>query len=101
MIVDQPENLRENGHLSTEKLTPLEGRLLQQKPEMAPAIIKLKEILTEEIFHRAFDEVDNINQSQDKLLVIARNPLSRSFIERDTIPALKEAFQVKLVKVIG
>ena len=37
MIVDQPENLTGNPHLTTEKLTPLEERLLRDKPELGEA----------------------------------------------------------------
>ena len=101
MIVDQPENLKGNPHLTTEKRTPLEERLLRDKPELGEALGKLKASLDEEIFHRAFDEVENINRSGSKLLIVARNPLARSFIERDAIPALKEAFEVTRVQIIG
>ena len=94
------EDEDKNPYLSVEKLTPLEERL-NDKPGMTESLKKLKELIGEDKYEKFFSETKNINKRDDLLLIMADNFFHRSMIERDYIPAVKEAFNVKRVQIIG
>lgn len=89
-----------NPYLSVEKLTSLEMRM-KDKPDIFEGIGKLKEIIGEDVYKKYFSEIKNINKRDGLLLVLADNFFHRSMIERDYIPAMKEAFGVERIQIIG
>ncbi|WP_143272181.1 hypothetical protein [Anaerovibrio sp. JC8] len=90
-----------NVHLSSEAADPFDVRIKKEKPEMADGVDKLKDLIPEDIFNRAFKKIQTFNKRGDTLLIVSGGILERSFLERDCIPALKEAFGVSKVQIIG
>jgi len=86
--------------LSAEVMRPLEERIAEEKPALSGCLAKLRELLPKEVFDRSFAKVENLSKSGEALLIVT-NAMHRSFIERDCIGALKEAFGVKYVRVVG
>ncbi len=101
MYTSGKEDLKNNTSLSSVPLTALEERIAADKPELLESLTKLKSLLDEKTYRRCFEKVENMTRNATTLLIVARNPLQRSFIERDCIGALKEAFSVQYVKIIG
>lgn len=90
-----------NVHLSSEAAEPFDVRIKKEKPELAAGVDKLKELIPADIFNRAFPKIQTFNKRGDTLLIVSGGILERSFLERDCIPALKEAFGVSKVQIIG
>ncbi|KHM52451.1 MAG: hypothetical protein J6N55_11230 [Anaerovibrio sp.] len=90
-----------NAHLSSEAAEPFEVRIKRDKPELAQGVDKLLELVPEEIYKRAFKNIQTFNKRGDTLLIVSGGILERTFLERDCIPALKEAFGVTKVQIIG
>lgn len=90
-----------NTNLRAETRKSLEELLAVERPELLPAIREVKAKVGEAVYARSFSRVDNFNRRGEDLLIVVADALSRSFIERDCIPALKEAFGVKRVRVVG
>lgn len=90
-----------NPHLTVQEYTALETRVAEEKPHLSDALRRLKALLGEADFEKYINPLYNINQSGHKLLILAGSELRRSQIERACIPAIKEAFDVELVHVIG
>lgn len=93
--------LSENSNLTAEVAEAFDVRIKTEKPELADGVDKLKSLLDEEIFNRAFSKIQTFNKRGDTLLIVSGGILQRSFLERDCIPALKEAFEVNRVQIIG
>lgn len=89
-----------NPYLSMEILTPLESRM-QEKPEMLAGLNKLKELIGEERYKKYISTIKNMNKRDGMLLVLAESFFQRSMMERECIPAMKEAFDVNRVQIIG
>ncbi len=79
-------HLTGNGHLSAEAADAFEVRMVREKPELAEGIRQLQELLEPEVY---------------TLLIVSGGIMQRTFLERDCIPALKEAFGVKRIQIIG
>ena len=94
------EDNDKNPYLSVETLTPLENRM-KEKPEMLEGLTKLKELIGEDKYKKYISDIKNMNKSNGLLLVLADNTFQRSMMERECIPAMKEAFDVKRVQIIG
>ena len=101
MQLEYKELLTGDKNLRQERLTPLEERIEREKPELLAPLRRVREQMDEKAYHRALDEVETLNRRGDDLLIVARDTRSRTFIERDAIPALKQAFAVKRVRVVG
>ena len=86
--------------LSAEVMRPIEERIAEEKPALSGCLAKLRELLPTEVFDRSFAKVENLSKNGEALLIVT-NAMHRSFIERDCIGALKEAFGVKYVRVVG
>ncbi len=86
--------------LTAEVMRPIEERIAEEKPALSGGLTKLRELLPKEVFERSFSKVENLSRSGEALLIVT-NAMNRSFIERDCIDALKEAFGVRYVRVVG
>ena len=89
-----------DGTLTAEVMRPLEERIAEEKPALSGGLAKLRELLPKDVFDRSFAHVENLSKSGESLLIVT-NAMRRSFIERDCIGALREAFGVKHVRVVG
>lgn len=94
-------HLTGNAHLYAEENTDFVERLKVDRPELAAGADKLRDLLPAEVYARAFSRIQTFNKRGDTLLIVSGGILQRSFLERDCIPALKEAFEVKKVQIIG
>lgn len=90
-----------NPHLKSEKLEPFEVRIKRDKPELSAGVDRLKELLDKQVYENAFERIQTFNKTDDRLLIVSGGLLQRTFLERDCIPALKEAFGVSKVQIIG
>jgi hypothetical protein len=91
----------ENPYLSAEKMLPLAQRIEKERPQLKAGLEKLRELLGEERFEKNISSLVNLTKNNNTLLVVAKNMLQRSAIERECIKELKEAFSVQFVKVVG
>ena len=89
-------HLMGNIHLKAEATEDFVQRIQREQPELAEAVAKLKELLPEEVYQRAFSNIQTFNRRGDNLLIV-----SGGILQRDCIPALKEALGVKRVQIIG
>ena len=100
MYIDNREELGADQMRTAEIMRPLADRIAEEKPELKDGIAKLREFLTPDVYDRSFDQVETFTKSGDMLLIVT-DAMRRSFIERDCIGALKEAFGVKYVRVVA
>lgn len=94
-------HLMGNVHLSAQEAGDFAQRIIKEHPELQEGVEKLLKLLPEEVYQRAFSKIQTFNRRGDALLIVSGGILQRSFLERDCIPALKEAFNVKKVQIIG
>jgi hypothetical protein len=90
-----------NEHLSVMPFTSLEQRIAASKPHLLAGLLKLREILGEESFEKYINPLHNLSRNDTALLVLAGSAHARTHIVRECIPALQEAFSVRVVRVIG
>lgn len=100
-IMFDKNHLMGNSHLSAEAAEPFEVRIAREKPELAEGIAKLKASIPEDVYKRAFENIQTFNVRGNALLIVSGGILQRTFLERDCIPALKKAFGVTRVQIIG
>ena len=86
-------------HLSA--VTPLEARLAAKSPELAEGLKKLRSLVGEEAYEKQIAELPNLTRNAQSLLIVAKNFMQRSLLERDFIPKFKEAFGVADVRVVA
>ncbi len=82
------------------EFTPIEERIKAERPQLADGMTKLRDILGEDIYNKRVASLVNITRSGETLMVVAGSFMERSMLERDCIPALKEAFGVAKVRVV-
>lgn len=100
MYVDNREELVADQMRTAEIMRPLAERIVEEKPELKDSIAKLRELLPQDVYDRSFAKVETFTKSGDVLLIVT-DAMRRSFIERDCIGALKDAFGVKYVRVVA
>ncbi|WP_297963828.1 hypothetical protein [uncultured Anaerovibrio sp.] len=100
MYAETRNDWMDNGALHSEVMRPLEERLADTKPELVEPLQKTREMVGQEVYDRAFKTVETFNRAGDTLLIVVGNPRERSFLERDCIDALKNAFGVKKVRIV-
>jgi len=88
-----------NPHLSAEMLSPIEGRVTSEK--LREGLENLREILGQEKYDRYIAPLHSIARNADSMLIRAANMRERTLLERECLPAIKDAFQVRIVRIIG
>ena len=86
--------LARDAKVVTVPFSPLELRMSKEKPYLMEGLAKLREKLGEDDFKRLISKVHNINLSGD------RSELHRTNIERECLPHIAEAFNVKFIRVV-
>lgn len=92
--------LAKDARVVTVPFTPLEQRMAKEKPYLMEGLAKLKESLGEDSFKRLISNVHNINLSGPRIMLVADNELHRTYIERECLPAIAEAFNVTNIRVV-
>lgn len=72
----------------------------KEKPYLMEGLAKLREKLGEDDFKRLISKVHNINLSGDRIMIVAESELHRTNIERECLPHIAEAFNVKFIRVV-
>lgn len=85
----------------TVPFTPLEERMLVEKPYLMEGLGKLRELLGPEKFKKYISSVHNINKSGKAIMLIANSEIHRTNLERECIGAIMEAFDVDNVRVVA
>ena len=85
----------------TVPFTPLEERMLLEKPYLMEGLGKLRELLGPEKFKKYISTVHNINKSGKAIMLIANSEMHRTNLERECIGAIMEAFDVDNVRVVA
>lgn len=80
--------------------TPLEERMAVEKPLVMEKLQILKEILGEEKFQRHISKVHNINYDGERIMIVVAKELDRTNIERECLPSIVKAFEVKSIRVV-
>lgn len=93
--------LSDNKNLKTEVSESFHIRMKKEKPELSESVDLLMELLPDDVYARAFNNIQTFNKRGDMLLIVSGGIRQRTFLERDCIPALKEAFKVKKIQIIG
>lgn len=81
--------------------TPLEERMVVEKPELMDGLSKLRELLGTEKFRKYISTVHNINKSGNKIMFIADTEIHRTHLERECVEAIEKAFDVEYVRVVA
>lgn len=89
-----------NPHTKMVEFTPIEERIKAERPQLAGGMARLRSILGEDIYNKRVASLVNITRSGETLMVVAGSFMERSMLERDCIPAFKEAFGVAKVRVV-
>lgn len=89
-----------NPHTKMVELTPIEERIKEERPELADGMDRLQTILGEDVYRKRISSLVNITRSGETLMVVTSTFMERSLLERDCIPALKEAFGVSRVRIV-
>lgn len=85
----------------TVPFTPLEERMLVEKPYLMEGLGKLRELLGPEKFKKHISSVHNINKSGKAIMLIANSEIHRTNLERECIISIMEAFDVDNVRVVA
>lgn len=92
--------LARDAKVVTIPFTPLEQRMSKEKPYLMEGLAELREVLGNDKFRTLISNVHNINLSGDKILLVADNELHRTNIERECLPHIAKAFNVKFIRVV-
>lgn len=72
-------HLMGNIHLKAEANGDFVQRMQKEQPELAEAVAKLKELLPEEVYQRAFANIQTFNRRGDNLLIVSGGIMQRTF----------------------
>lgn len=97
------ENFVANGgtQVVTVPFSPLEKRMAVEKPQLMPGIKKLREILGDKEFERLITRIHNINVAGERCLIVAESEIHRTYLMRDGLKAIAEAFNVSNIRVVS
>lgn len=102
---DVPEEIKYNPEMDSNlvvpvPLTPLTERLAQGKPHLLEGLTQLKTRMREEDFTHYIERLTALKIAGETLWLTTNQQMDRSVLERNYLPALKEAFAVKYVRII-
>lgn len=91
----------QNAHLTVERFRSIEERVASDKPQLQDSLAKLKLLLGPSLFDKHINRLQNISKNEQTLLLVTSSEMRRTLLERECLPALKEAFQVQRVRVVS
>ncbi len=92
--------LARDARVVTVPFTPLELRMQKEKPQVYAKLQVLRQAIGDDTFKRLVSKIHNINYAGSQVLIVAESELHRTNIERELLPAIKEAFQVSFIRVV-
>ena len=84
--------------LAVEAAQPLSKRL---EEGLSQGMQNLKQTLSDSDFEGHIESILSLKIADDSLMVVTKNMIHRSLLEHKFVPAFKEAFNVKNVRIIS
>lgn len=81
--------------------SPLEERIAKESPQLSDALAKLKIKMGEHDFNKYINSLVSLKRGEDRLLMITKREMYRSILMGRYIPAIKESFAVKFVRIVN
>ncbi len=100
-----PEEIKNNSALvsnllDTVPLTPLTERIAENQPNLIPQLENLKLAMEEKTFTRYIEKLASLKLVENTLWLTTLDQMDRSILERNHLYHLKQAFDVKYVRII-
>jgi hypothetical protein len=100
-----PEEIKNNAALAsnlldTVPLTPLTERIAENQSNLIPRLENLKLSMQEKAFTRYIEKLSSLKLIENTLWLTTTHQMDRSILERDHLSHLKQAFDVKYVRII-
>ncbi len=100
-----PEEIKQNADLASEllatvPLTPLTERIAQCQPKLIPGLESLKLSMEEKPFTRYIERLASLKLVGDTLWLTTTSQMDRSILERNHLSHLRQAFDVKYVRIL-
>lgn len=100
-----PEELNTNAALASDlldtvPLTPLTERIAQHQPKLISKLENLKLLMEEHVFTRYIERLASLKLIGNTLWLTTLSHMDRSILERDHLLQLKQAFDVKSVRIL-
>ena len=97
LVVPHKDMVAKETRVCTVPFTPLEERMLQEKPYLMEGLGKLRELLGPEKFKKYISTVHNINKNDTAILLVAGSELHRTNLERECIGAIMKQISLWLI----
>ncbi|QDR82528.1 hypothetical protein [Sporomusa termitida] len=81
--------------------SPLTERIALEAPQLAAALAELRSVMGEADFERYINTLVSLRQVDDQLLLITKREMYRSILLSRFLPAIKQCFAVRLVRIIN
>ena len=89
-----------NSSLYTTEYKPLAERIAAERPALTEGLDKLRALMGEDKYKTLINPLINLARQDKTMLVIAKNHMQRSLIERDCVPMFKEAFGISNIRIV-
>lgn len=80
--------------------TSLMERVLNETPDLLPGLQRLKSVMTDHDYEKYIDSLSSIRKGHGMLLLITRQEMFRSVIERNFLNEIKKSFDVERIRII-
>ena len=90
-----------NPSLEAQVMSPIAERIAERQPELLEPLRQLRANLGDEKYAKYIDTLQNIAMNATSVLIRATNVMDRSMLAHECMPALKEAFAGKVIRIIG
>ncbi len=91
----------ENKCLTTEHFAKMEERAAKDKPALLDGLARLKKAMGEAAFEKYINTLENMNLGVNSLLILAGEEKLRTMLVSRWLPAIKAAFDVDNVRIVG
>lgn len=81
--------------------SPLTERIGREAPQLSAALAELRTVMGEADFDRYINSLVSLRQVDDQLLLITKREMYRSILLSRFLPAIKQCFGVRLVRIIS
>jgi hypothetical protein len=100
-----PEEIKSNPDLAsnlidTVPLTPLTERIAKNQPQLISKLENLKSAMGEKAFTQCMERLASLKLIDNTLWLTTTYQMDRSILERNHLLQLKQAFDVKYVRII-
>ena len=90
-----------NSKLQQVAFEAFEQRAAKEKPQLLAGLSALKSDMGEEIFNKLINSLENINLADNSMLILTGDEKVRTALIAQWLPAIKKAFNVDNIRLIG